>query len=239
MKFALLIKIKLKYNRLILFSKTMLTLKDLEDAAEYVGKNCKRTPTLKNVQQFFDDCLSSKSTKLHLKMENMQISGSFKMRGVTNQLYKIQPTLKPGQRLVTFSGGNYGKAFAMQTKALKIPSLVVMSNRVPSNRVDLIRSFGADVELVDSADLVSTVQKRGREENSLYVDPFDDYRLIAAYGSIGFEILEDVPDIDTVLVPCGGGGRFPSMQDLCILQHLLDFCIYTDIAVGLYYFKGS
>jgi len=184
----------------------MLSLEIMKEASDYVTNSglCRRTPTLKNVQLFFDD-ERLKTTKLCLKLENMQNSGCFKMRGVTHQLHKIQPSLKPGQKLVTFSGGNYGKAFSMVTGIMKIPSRVIMAKTVPSNRIGVIKSFGSEVELVDSTELVSTIQKR-QSEGMLYLDPFDDYNLIAAYGAVGFEILEDVPDTDIVLVPCGGGG---------------------------------
>lgn len=184
----------------------MLSLEIMKDASDYVAKSglCRRTPILKNTEQLFDDD-RIKSTKLHLKLENMQNSGCFKMRGVTHQLHKIKPSLKIGQKLVTFSGGNYGKAFSMVTGIMKIPSTVIMSNTVPSNRVGVIESYGSEVELVDPTELVATIKKR-QSEGMLYMDPFDDYNLIAAYGGVGFEILEDVPDTDIVVVPCGGGG---------------------------------
>jgi len=150
-----------------------------------------------------------RSFRLHLKLENTQITGSFKIRGVVNQMLAAAPGLRSsGSAPVTMSAGNYGKAFAHSLSSLEgiEAGLVVMPTIAPQDRVDLIRSMGCRVEQVPVSDLQSTVTSRVEESGMTFLHSFDDADLMAGHASLGLEILDDGCRPDIVLVCCGGGG---------------------------------
>ena len=183
-----------------------VTMKDILDANEVLAasKYVSRTPLICIDQKMFK---ISDEVKLYLKMESMQNGGSFKIRGIVNQIHKGPKEIINGEKaLITMSAGNYGRAFAYMCQELKLKGHVVMPETAPSSRVQLIESYGVTVELVPSKDIQITVDRYVAEQGMLFVHPFDDLNLIAGYGSIGIEILEDLKDVDIVLVCCGGGG---------------------------------
>ncbi|XP_035257279.1 phenylserine dehydratase isoform X1 [Anguilla anguilla] len=139
---------------------------------------------------------------IHIKMENLQRTGSFKIRGVANQFAR-RPA---GGRFVTMSAGNYGKSFAYATKHYGTQGKVVMPETAPPSRSVLIQSFGVEVERVPTSRLVEVVNRCVRQENMTFLHPHDDVDLIAGHASVGLEILEAVPNPDVVVVCCGGGG---------------------------------
>ncbi|XP_066580037.1 L-threonine ammonia-lyase [Amia ocellicauda] len=144
----------------------------------------------------------SVACSLHLKMENMQRTGSFKIRGVANQFAR-RPE---GGQFVSMSAGNYGKAFAFASKHYGTRGKIVMPETAPSSRATLIASFGVEVEKAPTTRVLSVVERCIREDNMTFLHPYDDIDLIAGHGSLGLEILEVVPDPDIVVVCCGGGG---------------------------------
>ncbi|XP_064175618.1 L-threonine ammonia-lyase [Anguilla rostrata] len=139
---------------------------------------------------------------IHIKMENLQRTGSFKIRGVANQFAR-RPA---GGRFVTMSAGNYGKSFAYATKHYGTQGKVVMPETAPPSRSVLIQSFGVEVERVPTSCLVEVVNRCVRQENMTFLHPHDDVDLIAGHASVGLEILEAVPNPDVVVACCGGGG---------------------------------
>ncbi|XP_012680644.1 L-threonine dehydratase catabolic TdcB [Clupea harengus] len=139
---------------------------------------------------------------IHIKMENMQRTGSFKIRGVANQFAR-RPA---GGHFVTMSAGNYGKSFAFASKHYGSRGKVVMPETAPVSRSILIQSFGVDVERVPTSGLMDVVNRCVREDNMTFLHSYDDMDLIAGHASLGFEILEAVPRPDVVVVCCGGGG---------------------------------
>uniref|UniRef100_A0A3B3S8C7 L-serine deaminase n=1 Tax=Paramormyrops kingsleyae TaxID=1676925 RepID=A0A3B3S8C7_9TELE len=136
----------------------------------------------------------------HMKMENLQRT-SFKIRGVANQFAR-KPT---GIPLVTMSAGNYGKAFAYALKHYGCKGKVVMPETAPASRSTLIESLGAEVERVPSSHLLDVVNRCVLQEKMTFLHSIDDIDLIAGH-SLGFEILEQMPNPDVVVVCCGGGG---------------------------------
>ncbi|XP_023655914.2 phenylserine dehydratase isoform X1 [Paramormyrops kingsleyae] len=138
----------------------------------------------------------------HMKMENLQRTGSFKIRGVANQFAR-KPT---GIPLVTMSAGNYGKAFAYALKHYGCKGKVVMPETAPASRSTLIESLGAEVERVPSSHLLDVVNRCVLQEKMTFLHSIDDIDLIAGHSSLGFEILEQMPNPDVVVVCCGGGG---------------------------------
>ncbi|XP_041377976.1 L-threonine dehydratase catabolic TdcB-like [Gigantopelta aegis] len=184
----------------------LVTLDDVFEAQQVLADDSLtlRTPVLKHVQTFFTS-VHQQNIDLYLKLENMQTMGSFKIRGVTNQMKKLVPKIASGQKLITISAGNYGKSFAFALKSRGIPGICIMPDSVPFSRVQLIRDLGVEVEQVPTIQLQSTVDRYVTEQGYLYCHPFNSTPCVAAYGSIALEILEDVPNPDIVLVPCGGG----------------------------------
>ncbi|KAF6730884.1 Phenylserine dehydratase [Oryzias melastigma] len=142
------------------------------------------------------------SCDVHIKLENLQRTGSFKIRGVANQFAR-----RPSSgHFVTMSAGNYGKSFAYALKHYGSKGKVVMPETAPESRSILIKSFGAEVERVPTSGLMEVVQRCVREENMTFLHSYDDLDLIAGHASLGLELLEQVPEPDVVVVCCGGGG---------------------------------
>lgn len=182
------------------------TLDDIEKAYKVVQDSalCVRTPMMHHAQ----DCLGlDVGCDLSLKLENMQKTGSFKVRGLANQLAHIPQYMAKRQlELVTMSAGNYGKAFSFALHELGYKARVLMPDTAPQNREDTMKAYGAEVERLPSVELQPTVDRYVSEEGMHYLHPFDDIHLICGHGSTGLEILEEVPDPDVILVCCGGGG---------------------------------
>lgn len=144
----------------------------------------------------------SANCSVHIKLENMQRTGSFKIRGVANQ-FSRRPN---GGYFVTMSAGNYGKSFAYALKHYGWKGKVVMPETAPESRAVLIQSFGVEVERVPTSSLVSVVNRCVQEDNMTFLHSYDDLDLIAGHASLGMEVLEVVPEPDVVVVCCGGGG---------------------------------
>ncbi|XP_030197791.1 uncharacterized protein srr isoform X2 [Gadus morhua] len=139
---------------------------------------------------------------IHIKLENMQKTGSFKIRGVANQFAR-RPK---GGHFVTMSAGNYGKAFAYASKHYGSKGKVVMPETAPLSRSALIQEFGVEVERVPTSCLMKVVDSCVRNDDMTFLHSYDDLDLIAGHASLGLEVLEAVPDPDVVVVCCGGGG---------------------------------
>ncbi|MFC4988234.1 threonine ammonia-lyase [Saliphagus infecundisoli] len=144
---------------------------------------------------------------VRLKLENFQRTGSFKIRGATNRL----ATLPEGDReagVVTASAGNHAQGVALAASRIGVDSTIVMPENAPISKVKATRSYGAEVVLagVDYAEAAERAHEIEREEGRTYVHAFDDEAVMAGQGTIGLEIVEDCPEVETVVVPIGGGG---------------------------------
>ena len=146
-------------------------------------------------------------SSIHLKLENIQETGSFKVRGAANKLLTLSEAEKH-RGVIAFSTGNHGRAVAYVAKQLGIRAVICLSNRVPQYRVDALKALGAEVVLYGQSqdEAYARAQELEREEGLIMVKPFDDPLVIAGQGTIGLEILEDLPSVDTVIVPVSGGG---------------------------------
>ncbi|CAL1528527.1 unnamed protein product [Lymnaea stagnalis] len=206
---------------------SIVTLEQIKETYTYLKSTRQviRTPTLLHVQSLFQETNETFETKnnneaeapaasplnisdvdLFIKLENMQTTGSFKIRGVLNQMRKIQQKHGKQVKLVTMSAGNYGKAFAHVVGRLKSKSICVMPKTAPDNRVSLIENMGVEVRKRPTNELQAEVDRLVKDEDYIFCHPFDDMDLIAGYASSALELLEDVPDPDVVVVCCGGGG---------------------------------
>ncbi len=145
--------------------------------------------------------------RLYVKAEHLQVTGSFKPRGLTNRIL----TLTEDQRragVITLSAGNAGQAYAWAGRAAGVGVTVVMPEAAVRSKVDASRDYGAEV-ILHGAHVGETFaeMERVRDERGLtFVHPFDDPEVIAGHGPIGLEILEDLPEVDVVVVGVGGGG---------------------------------
>ncbi|KAM9467382.1 L-threonine dehydratase catabolic TdcB-like isoform 1-T3 [Clarias gariepinus] len=138
---------------------------------------------------------------VYLKLENMQRTGSYKIRGVANQFSQRSS----GGNFVTISAGNYGKSFAYASKHYGTKGKVVMPETAPISRSLLIKSFGLEVERVPTLCQMDVVNRCVQEEKTTFLHPYNDLDVIAGHASLGLEILEVLPNPDVVVVSCGGG----------------------------------
>ena len=141
---------------------------------------------------------------VHLKLELFQKTGSFKPRGVLNRLANFT-NAERDRGLITLSAGNHAQAVAWAAREYGVRATVVMPSRATQAKVDATRGYGGDVVLTDG-DLLSTALELQRERNLSLVHPFDCPYVIAGQGTLGAELVEQVPNVDTVVIAVGGGG---------------------------------
>lgn len=173
----------------------LVTLDDIRAAAADIAPTVLRTPLLAAP---WDD-------GLWLKPESLQPVGSFKLRGATHAVARLDPDRR-ARGVVTHSSGNHGQALAYAARAAGVPCTVVVPEGAPEVKVARMRAFGAEVLLVPPARRLAEAQRIVAETGATLVPPFDDRRIIAGQGTVGAEIVADLPDVDVVLVPVGGGG---------------------------------
>jgi len=144
---------------------------------------------------------------VHLKLENRQTTGAFKLRGATNAVLCLDAEARR-RGVVTASTGNHGRALAHAAGAEGLRAVVCMSALVPANKVDAIRALGAEVHIVGRSqdDAQEEVMRLAKRDGLAEVPPFDHLAVVAGQGTIGTEVVEDLPDVDTVVVPLSGGG---------------------------------
>jgi threonine dehydratase len=145
--------------------------------------------------------------KLYLKLENLQPIGAFKIRGAYNKIASLTPEERQ-RGVITYSSGNHGQGVAYAARALGIPAVIVMPDNAPPIKRQASEAMGATVVLVGPASLArqQKAEELVRQHGYAMVPPYNDEKIIAGQGTIGLEILEDLPEVDTVLVPVGGGG---------------------------------
>ena len=149
----------------------------------------------------------SASAQVYLKTENLQVTGSFKVRGAYYKISKLtREELSRG--VIACSAGNHAQGVALAAQQRGAKAIICMPDIAPIAKIEATRSYGADVVLVSGSydEASAYAEKLCRERGMTFVHPFDDPDVIAGQGTIGLEILEQMPDVDAVLVPVGGGG---------------------------------
>jgi threonine dehydratase len=146
---------------------------------------------------------------VYFKCENLQVTGSFKLRGALNKISELVGTT--GDRLrgvVTASSGNHGQAVAYAAKMFGVPCTVVVPEGIPKVKETGILRFGASIVRRGqmSAERIALAQQLALEQGSQYIPPYDDPLIVAGQGTVGLEILDQCPTVGTVIVPVGGGG---------------------------------
>ena len=183
-----------------------VTLRDIQEAKGVLNQSehVFRTPTISLPNKRLG---IPEDVELFAKMENMQNTGSFKVRGFVNMLAKAPKELHNGELVpITMSAGNFAGAFSQVLSGLGIKGKILMPETAPRNRKTRVESLGMDVELHHVSKLQDAIDSHLSRGGMIYLHPYDDLDLIAGHGSAGLEILEDVPGIDVVVVCCGGGG---------------------------------
>lgn len=178
----------------------MLTLDKIYHAS-YILRNVIRRTDLIQAPKIVQNC------QLYLKPENLQITGSFKVRG---SYYKIsQLTEEEKSRgVIACSAGNHAQGVALAATKNGISSLICLPKGAPISKVEATRNYGADICLVEGVydDAYAKAIQLRDEKGYTFIHPFDDEDVIAGQGTIGLELLEQLPDLDAVIVPIGGGG---------------------------------
>lgn len=180
----------------------MVTLSDIQSARERISDGIVNTPVVPAMA--LRDRLPC---NLFIKLESTQRTGSFKDRGALNRLLDLTPVQRE-RGIVTASAGNHAQAVAYHGKRLGVPVEVVMPERTPLVKITNTRHFGAGVRLQGSTLSDSMVEARRIEarDGRVLVHAFDDERVIGGQGTIGLELLEQLPAVTSVIVPIGGGG---------------------------------
>ena len=144
--------------------------------------------------------------KLSLKCESFQKTGSFKVRGALNKVRSLSEAER-ARGLITVSAGNHAQAVAWAAQRAGCPCVVVMPEGAPRSKMDAVRGYGAEIVLhPERATLFDRLHEERERRGSTFVHPFDDPVVLAGAGTLGLEIAEDVPELDAVIVPVGGGG---------------------------------
>src|SRR5262249_26212433 len=178
---------------------TLTTLDDARAAADRVGDRVVRTPLTSA------PVVSERlGTPVWLKRELEQRTGSFKVRGVFNAALSMPPAAL-GAGLLAFSAGNHAMAVAHAGATLGVPVTVCMPAHAVPRKIEATSALGADVVLVET-DLVGTAYRLAAERGLTLLHPFDDPAVVAGHAGVGLELVADLPDVDLVLVPVGGGG---------------------------------
>ncbi|RBI63248.1 threonine ammonia-lyase [halophilic archaeon] len=180
----------------------MIELGDVLEARERVAETSRHTPL--DYSHTFSDMTGA---AVHPKLETFQRTGSFKIRGATNRIKTLSEAEKEAG-VVTASAGNHAQGVALAATRSGVDSKIVMPENAPISKIKATRDYGAEVVLYgeDYNEAQERAHELEDEEGRTYVHAFDDEKVMAGQGTIGLEIVDDLPDVDTVVVPIGGGG---------------------------------
>ncbi|MGH2685035.1 MAG: threonine/serine dehydratase, partial [Actinomycetota bacterium] len=182
----------------------MVEVDDIEAAARTLDGVAHRTPVLTS---------RTLGTDVFVKCENLQRSGAFKFRGAYNKLASLTNEQRAAG-VIAYSSGNHAGAVALAARLLRIPATIVMPHDAPAVKRAATEGYGAEVVGYDKrTERREPIATRLAEERGLtLVKPFDDPLIIAGQGTVGLELLDQVPDLDAVLVPVGGGGLIAGLS---------------------------
>jgi len=184
-----------------------LTLSEVQQARERIASYVRHTPLLP-----LPALRGDLPAQLRLKLENLQVTGSFKVRGVFNNLLQLEPAQRE-RGVITASGGNHGAALAYGAWRLGLPATIYLPEAASADRVARIAAWGAQV--IKHGSVWDEAHQRAlahaAETGQVYIHPFDAARTLAGQGTLGLELLDDLPDLDCVLIAIGGGGLIAGM----------------------------
>ncbi|MGA3107572.1 MAG: threonine/serine dehydratase [Terriglobales bacterium] len=178
----------------------MVSLRDIQAAQDLLATIAIRTPLLEWTG-------TADSRKLFLKLENLQPIGAFKLRGAYNKVASLDEAERQ-RGVISYSSGNHAQGVAYAARALGVKAIIVMPGNAPKNKIAATAALGAEIVLVGPA----SEERRLRAEELaaahgyVIVPPYNDEKIIAGQGTVGLEILEQLPNVETILAPVGGGG---------------------------------
>ncbi|WP_105383030.1 hydroxyectoine utilization dehydratase EutB [Neorhizobium alkalisoli] len=177
-------------------------LADIEQAAARIAGRVSRTPLVHS--KTLSETIGQ---PVFLKLETRQAIGAFKLRGAMNAILSLDDAARK-RGLVTASTGNHGRAVAYAARELSVPATICMSALVPANKIEAIHTLGAEIRIVGTSqdDAQEEVERLVENRRLTPIPPFDDANVVAGQGTIGLEIVEDLPDLAIVLIPLSGGG---------------------------------
>jgi len=183
-------------------SKRNITLRDIYKARITTAPIIRKTPLVNS-----PSLTEHVGVPVYLKLDNLQHTGAFKIRGAANMILSLTAEEK-ARGVATFSSGNHGRAVAYIAKRLGIKALICLSKRVPSYRVEAIRRLGGEAVVYGESqdEAMYHASELAKKQGLTWIDTADDPRIIAGHGTIGLEILEDLPEIGVAIVPVSGGG---------------------------------
>lgn len=206
----------------------MLTIELIQQAHNRIRPLVHRTPVM--TSRAFDEAAGR---RVFFKCENMQRTGSFKFRGATNKILSLTEEER-GRGVAAFSSGNHAQAVAMAARQAGTQAVIAMPSDAPQSKVAATRAYGAEVVFYDRQrdDRQSFALDIAERERLLMVPPYDDYLIMAGQGTCGLELLEDVPDLDCIVTPCGGGGLFAGVSTVAksLRQDALCFPVEAETA---------
>jgi threo-3-hydroxy-L-aspartate ammonia-lyase len=182
----------------------MLTLDSIIEAKNRISPRIHRTPVI--TSRSFND---TAGREVYFKCENLQRAGAFKIRGATNKILSLTPEER-SRGVVAFSSGNHAQAVALASKEANVRAVIAMPTDAPKAKVEATRAYGADVRFYDRQrdDREAFAREIAESEGLTLVPPYDDYMIMAGQGTSALEFVEDVPELDALVTPCGGGGLF-------------------------------
>ncbi|HEV2914679.1 MAG TPA: threonine/serine dehydratase [Pyrinomonadaceae bacterium] len=197
-------------------SATAFTPELIREAMARVRAHVHRTPVL--TSRAFDEAASERAgrhRRVFFKCENMQRTGSFKLRGATNKILSLTEEEKR-RGVIAFSSGNHGQAVAFAARKAGARAVIAMPHDAPQSKLAATRGYGAEVVIYDRQrdDREAFARAIAERERLVLVPPYDDYLIMAGQGTCALELLEDVPELDSIVTPCGGGGLFSGASTL-------------------------
>jgi threonine dehydratase len=176
----------------------MITLSDIHQARDRLSGVALRTPLIP---------LEHGGSTLYLKPENLQPVGAFKIRGAYNKIASLTPEER-SRGVIAYSSGNHAQGVAYAARALNSKAVIVMPRVAPAVKREATEALGAEVVYVgpSGVERMTKAEELAAKHGYTMIPPYDDEQIIAGQGTLGLEIVEDLPDVDLVLVPVGGGG---------------------------------
>ena len=164
--------------------------------------------------------LSDEHSQIYLKTEDLQNTGSFKVRGAYIKIASLSEEER-ACGVIASSAGNHAQGVALAARAFGVPATIVMPAGAPLSKVKATRELGANVVLHGSVydDAYAEACRIQQETGATFIHPFDDPMVIAGQGTIGLEIMDDLPDVDTIVVPIGGGGLASGVASAVKMLH--------------------
>jgi threonine dehydratase len=179
-----------------------VTVEDIESAATRLQGRVARSPVRRSA--WLSDVAGA---DVHLKLEIVQPTSSYKIRGAFNAALQLKAREVPGLRLVTASAGNHGRALAFAARELGLPLTVFIASNAPNAKVDAIRAAGAELRpAADYDEAERQAKAHAARGDGLFISPYSHPDVIAGAGTIALELLDDLPGLDVIVVPVGGGG---------------------------------